>query len=420
METTKSLPYVSKRVRNSSMAACGYLVSAWLLTYYLLPGTVWSRFSPFNNSFLFELGSSNLYWLLALAIFCTAVLFSYSRWNTKADANAALLCLVSLYLGVYILTALGWRQDVVATNNCFRVLAATSTGLLVARLCGRSERLAQVLCVLAAVQGTYALYYHKLGHNVFQSGDVARAGGTFNHPNGVYTVMMLCLPLVIACAVNAQSLSARAFWMICASVVFAALMITWYRGGILGAAFGVTWLTYRLTKSKQTAVLVAVALATAFLLAVYQRTNGDVNQQSSHRSVQGRYLLWHRGLGVFQHHWLTGVGLGALEMPVTVTKLNGKKHQVIIEPKNVVLHWLAEMGLGGGILFVLFVIAIVNVIRRHSSPIASALGASWLSLVVAGMFDTPFGTADRFYGNALVGALLGAVLLLCTPPKHEV
>jgi hypothetical protein len=82
------------------------------------------------------------------------------------------------------------------------------------------------------------------------------------------------------------------------------------------------------------------------------------------------------------------------------------------DPKNIPMDWLDEMGVSGGVLLVLLIITIRNIIRRDTSVYAIAIGASWLSVIVAGQFDTVFGSAYRGYANSLIGALLGTTLLL--------
>jgi len=75
------------------------------------------------------------------------------------------------------------------------------------------------------------------------------------------------------------------------------------------------------------------------------------------------------------------------------------------------LQWLDEMGIAGGLLFLLFVATISQCVRSAGSNLSYSLGASWLALLTLGMLRTPFGTISTLHGTVIVGLLLGTTML---------
>jgi O-antigen ligase len=163
---------------------------------------------------------------------------------------------------------------------------------------------------------------------------------------------------------------------------------------------------------KSTTLVVGIVMVCLMALVLAVRVAGPVNRASSNRSVHGRVLLWKEGLGLFEKHWLTGVGVGSLELHITVPTTGGAETaDTESEPKNLVLFWLDEMGLSGGLFLIAFIVLIAKVLQNKTSTLTLGISAAWIVLLVASLVDTPFGTAGRYYGNAVVGSLLGATLM---------
>ncbi len=98
----------------------------------------------------------------------------------------------------------------------------------------------------------------------------------------------------------------------------------------------------------------------------------------------------------------------AADLPI----LKGYSTESDGDPKNLILSWLDEMGIAGGVLFVLFLTTIARTTACTRTTASVAVTAAWLGLFIFGIFATPFGMASHSYGNALLGALLGLTLLL--------
>ena len=394
-------------------------MSLSLMTFFLLPNTYWSRISPLAYSQVFSIGCAHYSDVLLLAALAIGITLLYLRGAQGSAVSLGLWLLAASWVCTAILTALQWHHDVLLGNNAILMICAFCVGLLAAWLCGTPQRLTYALAGLASVQAVYALYYQHQGTHTLLSGQIERAGGTFNLPSGVYITMALTLPLSINAAISAKRSGFMFIWMLSATALFAALVVTWYRSAILAFAIALIWMMWRVLRNKRALLPIILLMLVAGFSVVHTRMTGEVNSASAGRSVESRLILWKRGDEIFGRHWLTGVGAGALQIPIRISSpLRGQKPDVFMsEPKNLLLDWLDEMGVAGGILFVLFCIAISAVIRRDCSPVASGIGAAWLSLLVIGVFDTPFGTAQSSYGNVLVGSLLGATMLLASKPN---
>lgn len=402
---------ISKRISGTLMPLFGYSVALMVLPFFLLPGTVWAGLSPINEIPLLISGGFTAAHALLISGAILAVWLSYGKYARNGAATWVWLA-VLLYLASYAVACFNMPLRVPVVLNCTQVLVAFGAGLLVARLCSSTERAAIVLAAFGTVQAAYAFYNYTHGENVFVSGSVTRASGTLGNPLFLSTMMCVCLPLTLSLAIEEKRAVVMGAWMIGVALLFAALLLAGSRGAILAAAVALSWMVWRVSGRWTTAAAMAVVLSIVCLFVVSRRSSGEVNQASTARSTQGHYTLMQRGLGVFRHHWMTGVGAGSLEVPAPVQRAGIVTETVFLEPKNLIVHWLAELGVGGGALFVVFMVSISHVLRRSSSFIAPGLGAAWIALFVAGLFDTPFGLAARPHANALVGALLGATLLL--------
>jgi O-antigen ligase len=158
----------------------------------------------------------------------------------------------------------------------------------------------------------------------------------------------------------------------------------------------------------------------------YWRSHDAVDAASSTRSNNGRLQVWKRAALIFAHNPLSGIGLGATEIPLKVhsaVRPNETSLYLAIEPKNLLLHWADELGIGGIFLFAWLAYAIAKSLRGCKEDVAIALGGAWLAVLAAGMTDTPFGLMNRSSGNVLIGLLLGATLLYSAqspePPDVE-
>lgn len=403
-------------MRSLVISAMRGIVGVSFLSYYLLPDT------PLGRATLQELATPYIRSLPPdIVIGGTAIVVSllllhlYRAFATGKEAPSRwLMLLTSVYMLPMITSLLLSKSAPLLAADMAGLLLALATGIAAVLLLGSAERGVVALVLLATVQCLYAIYFQKMGTHATTSGDVLRAQGTFPSADDLYTLTLLTLPISVFIVLREKRPVTRLLYCLATSIILAAQISTWNRGGACGIAVGLGYLVLRLSGRRSVRVIAAAILAGLVLLTFQRRTAGPINAASAARSADGRLLLWQQGFIRFERHWLTGVGVGCLEIPLVTPTRDPDVMRVrsYREPKNILLHWMAEMGVAGLLMFFGFIAAISRSLRAaRDRALAAAIAAAWLALVVAGVVDTPFGVANRLVGTTLVGALLGTTLL---------
>ena len=389
-----------------------------ILSFDLLPDTPfaqWSLLAPFTS--LLSREDITNYQPAIYALLTLAVIFWF-RVPSGADVprRAGLLwgftgVYITLFAILAIQTSLN-RYEVY--NGGAVVLLALLTGLACAKLCGSAANILKMAAVIAVMQGTISLYDLHMGINVLWSGNVARAGGTFNQPILLYIPLIFILPYVLLQIIRSSSPIALGIGCCCFAILISALILTGMRGGMFAALVSTVFVVHAAYKQWKFSLVTFVIVGLLFVGVGYWRSHDAVDAASSARSNNGRLQVWKRAALILAHNPLTGIGLGATAIPLKVHSAAYPKRtalSIAIEPKNILLHWGDELGIGGLLLLGGFGYAIVKALHGCKDDVAISLGGAWLAIFAAGMTDTPFGPVDRTCGNVLIGLLLGATLL---------
>jgi len=387
----------------------------FVLSAFFLPGTFLAQLSP-------------IYQLLArcpIAIETLCPLFMILlmlRVRGAVLEQKALAALFCLYMTPYVLAVFTGDPESRRYSECFSVLYSYSIDLCAVLIASSIRQVTASICFLGMLQGLYVLCYLHDPIHQFISGETRRACGTFDNPDGLYTLMIVCVPLALAFLMESTNFWARVYWIACGSIAFSGLVLTWYRAPAIAVSVGIIYLLVRAvptTVYKRRLLIACVAcMAAMVLLVAFVRTRGEINEASAIRSDSGRIQIWGQGLHILEQHWLCGVGPGAMKIEVMSSSLHTTaRYSIVEEPKNVVLLLLDQFGLGGGLLFVSMSLTIYRILRDSRDMIGLGLGSVWITLFVAGMFDSPFGIGPRACGNALVACLIACVVLL---PKEFV
>ena len=419
------------RILYSLIGLVLYILASWWIDGYLLASTY--PFSPFDlgtissdSVFMLERmgGQSSKLAFLLVAFSCPILWFTYLMGIRRSPHQWTLWSTGIVYFSLMSATDIIREVHRESTVRCALLIWAIFSGLITARICSTAERTAKVLCFFATIHAVYALAM-MYGTHMFVSGTVVRAGGIFGDPAAFYPLVMMCLPLAIALCIRQSHMLIRIFWGISALVIGLALVATWYRGGIAGIAVGLTWFAYHKTKRWMPTIGTGLGLGLVALYTFLLRVNGPLNQASSDGSLHGRYRIWQLSIKQIMEHWATGIGIGNTVIHTTDVY---KGHVMYLEfphTHNLLLQWMVEMGVGGGVLLTFFVVAIYEVIKHSDDVMALGLGASWLAVLVAGIVDVPFGVSqlglDQFTpNNAIAGAMLGAIMLIKSDPRNPV
>lgn len=287
------------------------LLSVWLMAYYLVPNTIWGQYSAgtlFSNlaaSLRVESSGSVAVTIVAglCMIIVGALFYLTSKSNSSSKEKNFLIMPIWLLLSIYFIAGLASlfvnNKNPAIIHNVMSTLIAVATGIACALIAGNASRAALLICFYGLLQGFYTIYYHRTGHDSLVSGDIARAGGTFGHPSGVYVLMTLGIPLATTLALI--SFGARKFFsMLISSTMLAALILTWYRGGMLAAALSTTCLFATLSRNRRLVFCFGACLFSLFLLVFQHRVSGARNMSSSQRSIEGRLMQWQLGAMVFK------------------------------------------------------------------------------------------------------------------------
>jgi O-antigen ligase len=326
------------------------------------------------------------------------------------------LYLTLIYLGLHLTTAWVSGGTYAGRQGTLNTLYL-AVGLGFAFLAGSAQQAIGLLAMMTVTQSVLTLWLALHSENGIWSGTVYRAGGTFGHPTTLYIVLAPCLPLIAALPAERPA-AARVARGLATLLMLTALLLTWYRAALVAAAVVQVFLTARLSRDHtgrmRRIAVIGTGMALLVLLAGYVRMTGEANSISSGYSIDGRQRLWRAGWQTFCEHPLTGVGLNHLAIPLTMERYGRTEYCVARQPMNVPLLLVAELGIGGGLLFTLTVITIARTLPGRDRVSLGVQGA-WLTFAIMGLFDAPFGTEGREAGTVLLGALLG-ITLLCRPP----
>ena len=400
------MPTAKNRVAKTVLR---FTAALMLLGFYLAPNTAINRWSPIARFPMFEYGSYRLgdrVFACAMALTGCAV---YMIRRSETRPSHFLWSLLLIYVSLFCIGTLTMSGE--AQVSCSFVLISLSSGLLAGRLCGSPSKIAMLLCGLGTVEAIYGLVGYFERDHLMVSGTVIRSGGTFYAPTTLSELMMVCLSLSIGLVTGTKRLFARMIFALAFAFMFAAMTLTWSRGPIIGLTCALVYLIYKVFQNKAAVFATIACLIVCVSFVSVVRSHGAVNRASADRSSAGRYILWREGWRCFTHNW-TGVGLASLKLPVREQYLGRVTDNFVPDPKNLFIDWLDEMGVGGGILFLLFIFGVARALANDGSSDSIGFASCWLALFVAGLFDTPFGVVSRGPMNAVVGALLGATLLM--------
>jgi protein-disulfide isomerase len=326
--------------------------------------------------------------------------------------------LVGVYIVLLTVQIATAHKDAETALAASHVLLPLVCGLIAARLCSGRIRAIRLLCLLGIVQALYTLYYVKMGIRLTE---MDGAGGTFGDPDAVYICLLVSLPLAAMETMRAGHGRSLACWSVCTAFLVAALVATGNHLGIAAAIVALGWMASHFVKRGRRILMIGLALAVLAVVTVRGPTFGAVHLTS--RAVTVRTNLWKASLPHLTSHFWNGSGIGSFESPpieIGSQGEQGSKYQPVREPGNALLHFMEELGVAGGILACLFLVALFDIFRRQSLNSTLALQGAWIAVLIACLFDTPFGSPGRTCGTALLGILLGTTLLPMSAEVQEV
>jgi putative inorganic carbon (HCO3(-)) transporter len=279
---------------------------------------------------------------------------------------------------------------------------------------GDVRRVLRVFCASATLAGAWGIY-------LFVIGDVARASGPIQDPNGFAYVIGAALPLTGYLLVSDRG--RRLLWLIAFAVITGAVLASLSRGAFVGLAALLVWsvLTGRVPVRGAllgVAVVVSVAALGFTLFGPIVQRQTQSRSRISSKNVTSRQAFWSGALRMAEDRPLTGVGpdrFGREAQNYVRNNPIALRHPVV---HNTYLEVLAESGIVALLGFLAYLSGTWRVLmhaRRRArtsedvdvTRLVTALQSTLLFALVAGFFisaqlTTPFwligGLATVFAG----------------------
>jgi O-antigen ligase len=293
-------------------------------------------------------------------------------------------------LGAAVLSSFTALWGQLAFDSTVDLAKCVAVFFLITETVTRPERLRAILWMMVLggffpAMGTLLNWEHG-------ATEEGRAGwlGIFGNPNDVAYSLVILVPL----AWGVARLSGARGKLAATLAVFtyvAAIYTTFSRGGLLGLATVVIVLALR-TRSHLMRLMTFILVPLAFFVSTYfwTRAEGSFNSLGSDPTFNQRVITVKAGLAMLADHPLLGVGLGCSIIGFDTYVPYGALTSKSLIVHNTFVQALAELGLLGGIPFLLLV---------------------YRSLTAAhGLARAPRDEDRAVFGAALEAALIGFVM----------
>jgi O-antigen ligase len=204
-------------------------------------------------------------------------------------------------------------------------------------------------------------------------------------------------------------------------LIFAALglfLLFWFqaRGAMLGLGLGATYFFISSAQKKKSSSYKKAIMVAALLIAA---GIGFTQFQKGSNTIKYRYSFWINTLCMIKDFPM-GVGPGSFEY--VFQHYNGRcvpteeiGEQILIRnPHNSFIEFFSEIGIGGGIAFLILLFVVFAELKRRSEK-RSPLGCSWvfsnsLVFLAIAMFEFPQDTPFTYFYLAIVAGVAWATL----------
>ncbi|MEA3020051.1 MAG: hypothetical protein QOI47_1575 [Actinomycetota bacterium] len=265
--------------------------------------------------------------------------------------------------------------------------------------------LIDVLVIAATVASLIGLF------NFFFNG-YARVSGPMTTPGDFGFVLGSTVPLTVYRAAVSRG-AARALRIAAALVILAAIIGTFARADIVGLTAAGAWVVIS-GRLRIRWVVVSLAAVALIGLTAYEvrpdliENSLALKENVAQKNVDSRYGLWAVAVDEWQAAPIFGVGPGNYE--VRFPEFKSPFRQKVETTHNAYLNILAELGLLGLALFVVFLVQSWGAVRRRAVErqddwLQTAIAAGFLVALVGALFMT-----EQFYPPLWFLAALGVAL----------
>ncbi|WP_052045205.1 O-antigen ligase family protein [Caloranaerobacter azorensis] len=342
---------------------------------------------------------SLIYLISLFMVFIFRQIFIVRRDLKKSVFGAFIFILASVML-ISTLTSYN-------VQGSFRdlVIHFSSLGLLIVMVNNieNKKQLNSILTLFvftAVLVAIYGLYQYKVGIKLDRAWvDVSinpdintRVFSVFGNPNILAEYLIMSIPISIALFWFTKKLFKKLIFLVSSLILIGTLILTFSRGGWLGFAFGVLIFVILIEKRLLLSLIPAGVLAIFIMPSTVIHRIATIGNLSDSSNAY-RIKVWTITLDIIRDNLITGVGFGYI--PFRETFLKYIRTMNVYHAHNMYLETLAEMGIGGFILFILFIFiiykyAIITLIKnndRYLKTMIAGVLAGLSSVLFHGLFE---------------------------------
>lgn len=324
-----------------------------------------------------------------------------------------------VYFAGCVGSILSAKEDILTASSACSIALALLLGMNCIVLIRDSKAAIRILGWVTALLAIATILLFNSPNNVTWSGTLARAGGPFQRPEIVGTLLVVALPSMLTFTYN-DSVKNPLSQVVVLAVSGAALTMTWMRDSF--AALGVSFaILVDRDQRRNLIVPISVVFTLLTLVTLGVRSSGEARRTSSQKSTAGHIQAWEEGLKIFAQRPIRGVGVSAVSINVNQPgNLAGRQVQTLSEPKSIYIALLDDLGIAGAAILVALFYGLMKHFRSARDSLSNQLLASWIAIALLGVFDTVV-FSDRFAPNMLLGILVGLTLMPTNsdPPISE-
>lgn len=248
---------------------------------------------------------AGMHFTLLVAVVTLCGLLLTMALNKETFARTPLNWVIVLFSGFAVLTTLNNGNMSDAAQELAKNLVLVYLVVNLIRTPGRYRALVNALLVLTAYVSLFSIYKYFTGtHLVEEDAERSLATGIFSDPNDLAATIVAGLALCLARITQAKG-HARVFYGVLILTDLAGIFMTNSRGGMLALLAVAGAFCLLVVKKKSTAIGIAVAVCTLFLVVGPSRMSSfDSKDESSNQ----RFWYWDNGINMLVSNPLTGVG----------------------------------------------------------------------------------------------------------------
>lgn len=386
---------------SNSTSAFGLICSVTILLCFIAPQLLIPSLKHFHFAIIAVKRDHATLISIAVCGYAIASWIAFFRKAQKSESQFLLWLVIGAWLGLHIVVMVtSLRYDNVSAYSTMKLLVAYSSRLLLVSVVGSFNRYAVLLVLCGAVQGLWFIY------SAIGARSLILNDALFKYYSGEFAVLSIFIvPLAFSKVVKSERSNQKFLWIICSAILLSALSLA---GQPIMLVITIISLLLLLTKNSDPNQfrILGIAVISFGVLSIYiqLKTSPSSFSVNTFRPILDQFDF---RFALFRSHWFTGLGLGAYESTPGSFYLS----QPFFLPDNTLFFWLDEMGVAGGLFFLLFVMLVVCILRGTTKLTMSTMPV-WFNVFCAAMLCLPFDANPSSCGNMLVFSLLALTIMM--------